>query len=53
MNGISSEMVEARGLPTFSDSILASSSPCASTASASSSSISLRSLGVVSDQVSS
>src|SRR5213592_2316212 len=53
MGGISSDLVAASGLPTFSDSMRASSSPLASIASASLSMRSLRSRGVVSDQPSS
>ena len=47
--GISSERNRARGLPTFADSMLAISSASARIASASLSSISLRSLGTVSN----
>src|SRR6266550_3892339 len=53
MGGISSLMVTPSGLPTFSDSMRASSSPCSSMTVASLSSISLRSRGVLSDQTSS
>src|SRR6266566_4434442 len=53
MGGISSEMVGASGLPTFSDSICASSSPCSVMTSASLSRRSLRSRGVLSNQTSS
>jgi len=53
MGGISSDLVAASGLPTFSDSIRASSSPLASIAPASFSIRSLRSRGVVSAQPSS
>src|SRR5207237_148489 len=53
IGGISSDLVGASGLPTFSDSIRASSSPPASIASASFSNRSLRSRGVLSDQTSS
>src|SRR5437879_13747848 len=50
MGGISSDLVAASGLPTFSDSIRANSSPLAAIASASFSIRSLRSRGVLSDQ---
>src|SRR5438309_5565740 len=53
IGGISSDLVGASGLPTFSDSIRASSSPSASMAWASLSNRSPRSRGVVSDQPSS
>src|ERR1051325_1755985 len=53
VGGISSDFIAPSGLPTFSDSICASSSPAASMASASLSIISLRIRGVVSDQPSS
>src|SRR5258708_7564751 len=53
MGGISSDFVAPRGLPTFSDSMRASSSPCSSIALASLSRRSLRSRGVLLDQTSS
>jgi hypothetical protein len=53
MTGISSDIVSARTLPTFSDSRRPSSSPCSSTRSAIRSRARLRSPGVASDQFSS
>src|SRR6202162_3661382 len=53
MGGISSDFVAPSGLPTFSDSMRASSSPCSSIALASLSRRSLRSRGVLSNHTSS